>query len=500
MKQLEGVNYDKINYSKYREKIKNIINNPELQKFGLNYEILGFTNYDYPIEAITLGYGDKEMFIVGGTHGSEVIGIDFVMQLIDNIPNMEQFNPELYKIIFIPLQNPEGFDISSSTFSDIADEEYREKSYEYYERHRTDVLISMAMSSLNEFVSELLNSNYIISAQLLLLKLKQFINNDNKWQSLNDVRAIPQIDVLIKKINEIDNVTDFNDLKSQLISVSNSILRNLNFSDSKEQGFMLLLTEFRNGFSGDLIWNDIDNENRKKLHQLMFENVGFDNIAGEALKKQVTKLYNDYPFPEGSQIKFDANGNGVNLNANTFTNPGIKLKQEGTIVYGNRDRDNIPRYFKGPIGAPSVDVNHFEYEKENKYLFNILNDSYNRGKYLFTFLYHGTGGLIYYKPEETVMDFDDYSEFYNYNKILAEIYSEKTKYKILEVSDISGYGDYLRKTFPGVLLIELSKMCGNPIAPYGDYNNIYNVMNDNIEAFKSVLGYCNELLENKHSL
>ena len=44
-------------------------------------------------------------------------------------------------------------------------------------------------------------------------------------------------------------------------------------------------------------------------------------------------------------------------------------------------------------------------------------------------------------------------------------------------------------TFPGVLMIELSKMGGNPIGPYGDTNNIYNVFHDNIDAINMLIKY-----------
>ena len=59
----------------------------------------------------------------------------------------------------------------------------------------------------------------------------------------------------------------------------------------------------------------------------------------------------------------------------------------------------------------------------------------------------------------------------------------------MEDADTSGYGDLLRRTFPGVLLIELSKMGGNPIAPYGDKNNIYNTFRDNLIAVDNLFGY-----------
>ena len=126
---------------------------------------------------------------------------------------------------------------------------------------------------------------------------------------------------------------------------------------------------------------------------------------------------------------------------------------------------------------------------EIRHVKNGLRSFYQNGNYLATLLYHGTGGLIYYKPYHNEMNELQYNEFYNYNKELANIYHDSTDYKILEDASTTGYGDLLRRTFPGVLLIELSKMGGNPIAPYGDYNNIYNTMNDNFKAFDSLLNY-----------
>ena len=84
-----------------------------------------------------------------------------------------------------------------------------------------------------------------------------------------------------------------------------------------------------------------------------------------------------------------------------------------------------------------------------------------------------------------------YNEFYNYNKELADIYHDSTDYKILEDASTTGYGDLLRRTFPGVLLIELSKMGGNPITPYGDKYNIERCFNENYEAFSNILSYLN---------
>lgn len=45
-------------------------------------------------------------------------------------------------------------------------------------------------------------------------------------------------------------------------------------------------------------------------------------------------------------------------------------------------------------------------------------------------------------------------------------------------------------------MIELSKMGGNPITPYGDVNNIERCFNENYNAFSDILTYLN--YENKN--
>jgi ribonuclease HII len=52
-----------------------------------------------------------------------------------------------------------------------------------------------------------------------------------------------------------------------------------------------------------------------------------------------------------------------------------------------------------------------------------------------------------------------------------------------------GCASIVAKVIRDDLMIELSKMGGNPIAPYGDKNNIFNTINDNFSAVKSMLSF-----------
>ena len=491
-----NVKYEKFTYETYKQRIAAIINNPKLQQLGLKHEILGKTDYGYPIDKITIGFGEKELFIVGGTHGSEVIGVDFVTQAIENLPNMEDFDPNSMKLIIIPLQNPEGIEISTSTYSKIDNESFKEKSYEYYEKYRTDSLITIAIDSLNTFITEFIDAKDVLTAEKLLAGLKKFINFNPSWQSLSLKNAIPDVEKFNKGINLIDKVDSFNELKLKIMLLCDNLIKSIDYSDKKAEYLKLFLTELKSGFESGLIWHDIDRSNKRKLHQLMFKDDNFENIDNELLRDWQRVLYNEKNHPMGSQVTYDANGFGINLNANVETNPGIELLRSGIKTYGNGPRDNIVRYFKGPIGAPTRDLNSFKYEKENVFLLNELKKSIEKNSYLGTLLYHGTGGLIYYKPYEKTMDPSLYESYLLYNKTLASTYSIDTNYRLLEESSNTGFGDYLRQNFPGVLLIELSKMGGNPIGPYGDENNIHNTIHDNILALNRLMNHFNNQLKN----
>ena len=353
------------------------------------------------------------------------------------------------------------------------------------------------MESLNNFINNLLNSEDILTADKLLSSLKDFINTNEYWSKLSENKALPQLVILNKYINNIDNVSNFNDLKFKLLNICNKIEKDLLDYDYKNNYFKVFLEEFKSGFNNTLIWEEIDKKNKIKLYQLMFKDDDFSNINNTKLKEQVMNIYEEYNHPKGSQIAYDANGNGINLNANNINNPGIELLRNNYNIYTNGTKNNIVRYFKGPVGAPTKDINNFTYELENIYLENMLKESFESGKYLSTFLYHGTGGMIYYKPHELLMEKSTYQDYVIYNKTLASIYSLSTDYKVLDSSDSSGFGDYLRRTYPGVLLVELSKMGGNPIGPYGDENNIYKTINDNFNAIRNILAYYNKQLNNK---
>ena len=495
MEKLENITYEKPNYNIIQNRINSLFQNEELLKLGLTRKFLTQTEYNYPLDYIQIGHGDNELFIVAGTHGSEIITVDFITQLLEQIHTFEEFDPNIFKLNIIPIQNPEGFDISSSNLSIIQDNNFEKSSYEYYLRYRTDSIITNALNNLNIFINNLINTPQPITSDNFLFELKQFINTNNTWKRLEDPKALQNIKIFNKLINNISKAQDFNTLKLELLNICNITLTKLNTNNLNDTFLALFINQLKNGFDSNNIWNNINNENQKKLYQQMFSNNTIKNLQSSNLEKDINKMYRLYNHPLGSQISHDATGNGINLNANHPLNPGIETTKKGIIIYGPGVKNNIKNYFPGPLGTPCQNVDEFKYAIENKALFKLINESYNNGTYLATLLYHGTGGLIYYKPYEQLMSEKQYTKIYNYNQELASIYQQSTKYNILEEASTTGYGDLLRRTFPGVLMIELSKMGGNPIGPYGDKNNIYNTINDNFDAIKKILLYFHQKIK-----
>lgn len=460
--------YNKITQTLVNKRLETLLQNEELIKMGIKIIPLGKTTYNYPIDMIQIGHGEKEIFIVGGTHSSEVIGTDFITQLIGQLPNMEDYDPNKLTLKIIPIQNPEGFDVVEQAYSNIDEPELEKKGKEFFTRYKIDNIIYGIAREINELNPKDLQN------------LKQLIAKSERWEKLQKV--IPKVRDLVQIINESSNYID---LLSALRNASSKLGESI--EDIYIKHFIEILISGQNE-----IGPRIDTTKMPKLYQKMFENVEVSNlqIRSPQMKEKLKEAYALHP--KGSIIGHDSTGIFINLNANHLLSPGIEIIQKGKEKYMTGAKSNIRNYIIGPNGLPCVDVDNFEYSIENQILYELLRKSNDEGKYLATFLYHGTGGLIYYMPHEPLMKKETYDEFVDYNTKLVEAYnngivqSGNVQYKPQNLSDTTGFGDELSRTFKGVLMVELSRMGGNPIAPYGDRENINRTINENISALNSV--------------
>lgn len=480
MKKMDDVKYGNLSYNKYKEKIDSLFKNEKMKSLGIKKIPSSKTSYGYDLDCFSVGNGNKTIFIVGGTHGSEIISVDFVLQLAENIPNIKEFDPNKVKLVFFPLQNPEGFDISSSYIKDYSVKKFNKKAYEYYLRYRTDDIINKAMVKISELLQEILN----LSPDTSLNKLKNFINNSEEWEKLSSNNVMPNIRILNSLINKIDKVKDVNELILKLTVICDRLKHSIKILDIHDEFFYKFLHRIQ-----EQLYYGFNNITINNFYLEMFKDKDIKGLDSKKLEQDINLINLIFHHPEGSSIIYDANGEGVNLNFNTkkiFADQ-INSNKENCDYYGSGIRKNILKFVPGPIGMASNNYYNFSYAIENKTLYNLICESYQKGEYVMTLLYHSTGGSIFYKPSPNLMNEKDYKKYSEYNNFLAEIYSEKTNYEMNEDVSDNCYGDLLRSIFPGVMLIELSKMGGNPIGPYGDVNNIKNVMTDNMEAFKNIL-------------
>ena len=481
------ISYNKLSIDFYNEQIRNLLNDEKLIKLGIKRKILGYSTYGYPIDLISVGHGFYDLFVVGGTHSSEIITVDFILQLLKNISDFEEFDPNFFTIKFIPIQNPEGFDICTSVFSDVSSTNFQSKSMEYFLRYRTDYLIFKAINDFNSLYDVSENSSMFLS------NFKSLINNNVNWKNLSDKRAFPNIKIFNNIVNSFSDGNDFTFLFTFLSNACLTVIDKINSNDLHDSFLYYFMNILNDSFTSI---SKVSLTRYNKLHQMMFKDSSI-SLKSPSLNRNVNLVYSILDNPKGSIITHDSTGRFINLNANNLLNPGISCIKNNILKYGIGPKSNVRNYFPGPLGMPCLDVNNFKYTIENKLLYNLLKSSYDNGKYLAILLYHGTGGMIYYKPYQYLMSDKNFSYFFDYNNNIADIYNEGISsvndsncgYKKMDDSGTSGYGDLLRRIFPGVLLIELSRMGGNPIAPYGDCSNIYNTLNENFLGFKKVLNF-----------
>lgn len=401
--------YKILNYQKYHDRIKKILMN----NYGENvypvmvHDTFVYTDCGFPIEHYSVGNGDKHIVVIGGTHGCEIIGVDFVTQLMKQVAlgNISNFSPDEFTIDFFPLHNPEGFIIASSAadfkLAGKSEEEIELFCHDYWAAYRQDDINSKNHSD--------------VRMPKLHYQLFQGITVD----------CIPSVDERYDKLKE-------------------------------------------------------------KVRGILGKKMG------------------DYSIPVEALIDWRANGNGVELNGNnpvSYREEVKKIKKNNGIVFGNMRFDSIPKAIPGPLGISSLDMEHFKYEKENIFLFQYL-ARLNKNKHHYAVMtYHGTGGMVYYRPydlkeqqTEKVREWKEQNnidERFNYhdiiNEVVAQGYHQETGYRYMKTpKDNSGVGNVLRSVYPAFLLIELSKMGGNPIAPYGDRKGNYEpTIQSNLKAFNT---------------
>lgn len=349
------------------------------------------TRYGYDVPHYTLGNGDSHIIIMGGTHGSEIISVDYVLKLMESIVNKnngyENFKYDDLTIHFLPMHNPEGYIISTSAIGDVI----------------------------------------------------------KKGMSVEEIEKICKAYYSAYRSDDIDAK------------------------------------------------NNPDDHETLKKHQQMFRDVDYTCINKDAhplLRASVKEMMDNYKFPPGCLLIWRANGSGVELNRNHPLNPSF-LGQDKP-KWGTARYNNILANVKGPLGVACLFKDHFEYEPENQIIINLIENLIDSKNYAGIFTFHSTMGRVYCNPtfevDENLLSDSDRYKSTMINNIYAKPFETKAGYAPITDVDFAGFDEYLRVFYPGVILVELSKMGGNPIGCYGDrQGNYYNTMLSCLDATKTCL-------------
>lgn len=478
--------YEILNYETYQKRLKDLFDNENVKNPVAKHMPIGYSSCGFSIDHYSIGNGPMHIVYLAGAHGNEIIGVDYVTQLMKNIAEgkgeFANFNPDLFTIDFIPCQNPEGFYTTTyalnSVMKNMSSKEIEQFSKDYYMSYRQD---DINVRDINYILKEFCNE-YGLNIEKELITLF--------WQSCaKETKSVDQITKFLKKYFYVDSHT---------IKEFVSIRWNEKFPDK----------EFISA---------------EKLHQEMFKDVTLDCIpeideAHKKLKAKLTKMYSLSGFPKGTLANFFPNADGVNLNDNNeyfYRELKQRMYTEGA-VYANQRDNNIRKDIPSPVGMPSKDMElPFEYTNENKALLEFIARQDAKEEHYAFVNCHGTGGIFYLYPvAEDDLDkahsegvTRDFTFFINnriaseYTKETGRVYEalngKKEPYGMVGHPDrITGIGDLLRKEYPSSFLLELSKMGGNPIGPYGDIKRNYiPTMVSNMNATMSML---NTILELKH--
>ena len=211
-----NIDYEILSYPKYIKRLNKILNNPDNVYPVEKLENLGYTSCGFPIEHYKIGKGPIHVTYMGGAHGNEIIGVDFVTQLMQNLSlgkgTFRNFNPAIYTIDFIPCQNPEGYFTTTyaleQLMGNMTHQEIEAFSKKYWSCYREDdIKVNKVNKILNAFVTEFSNAgtkeditNFFwqkfLNKNITLDSMKEFLSNyyfvnknkldelvDREWQN-----------------------------------------------------------------------------------------------------------------------------------------------------------------------------------------------------------------------------------------------------------------------------------------------------------------------------
>lgn len=244
--------------------------------------------------------------------------------------------------------------------------------------------------------------------------------------------------------------------------------------------------------------NAIKGYNQYKLYKNVLKS-SVNYIFDSQMRKSIINILNDCNLDERVLPIWSSNGIGIDPNANSIHKFEMIQKYRIKHKYGKLRYNDIPAYKPSPIGYHGFDKLNKKCP-ETLSIFNYITKLYENNlnknsqrKLVSIFSYHLTGGEIYSTPDTNAsknqiklheMCTKEYAKYTNYYSV-----NDKLKY---------GFMDYFRLNLEGVLslTVELSKISGNPISCFTNFENFKQEIINNKKAFFNTLSYLEKFVQN----
>ena len=471
-----NIQYGILDYNSFYKRLNNLCLNGENSYSVYKEPPLGKSKCGFNIEHFRIGNGPIKLVYAGGLKGDELIGVDFIITLMENIAKgnglFKDFDPNVYTLHFLPCLNPEGFFTTTYALKSVTkkmnDSELEKFCSMYqvaFQQDDENVLV------INKCIEEVLKSD----------------NNTGDFNRLSNLfwRMYGSSDITF------NTLLDFLSINSHCENVEECINNVLN-KWKVNRNFVISSIKWR---------------------YRLFNNIGLDCIPlidnkHNNLKNSLLDLYRRCNAPLETLACFNANGSGVDLDKNNILsyNEMFNLRNKQSVVYGYGRNNDLLVSEPGPLGAPNYSMDEeFREEPEIKALSRFMNGLDDCNLFMFC---GGSGNALYVYPYDldSIINLDDKTKkmIYFSNSKLATTYANQfgnsiekftKKNKPCKVSsyigNIDGYKNVIRNKSNSTMLLQISSFGGNPIAPYKDKEvYIYNMichLNANKRLMSSII-------------
>lgn len=117
------------------EELEQEIKKTALENEEVRLRVFGESEDKRPLYVLEVGTGEKAVLLLGGVHGRESVNPAVLLRIVEDIAYLLREEDPVatgllteYRFLFVPLLNPDGYEIARMGFSAIRDEKLREEA------------------------------------------------------------------------------------------------------------------------------------------------------------------------------------------------------------------------------------------------------------------------------------------------------------------------------------------------------------------------------------